>query len=666
MITQMIERISYGIVDAAGISDDTEKGSKQDFLKVITKPISKRLLQVDKKLITKIAEESDKDKLAKLEKASMIVQSQSKDTHMFMDTPMSDATAGILLMIVSLLFLSVCLVLLVKTLQSVFKGRAAVWIGNMLNLEFKSVPLLGDYVLMVFGMGLTILMQSSSVTTSTLTPLVGEGIIRVDKMFPFTIGANIGTTVTGVLAALASSNMKIGLQVALSHLLFNVFGTLFWFMIPITRRVPLNMAMFLGNLASEVKLFPVLLIVFAWVVLPGGLLLLSMPGVALVAIVGGLILLACAAVIIVVVARLIAPDRLPAKMKENPKWVPPCMCVGADKEEREKEWFPEASQTATQEETANVDGKKGAWWQAPMAWGSGWFILMALVISVPNCQWGNLKYTKFDGRDHVGIGAWSVCSAMFEEDVPWAAQPSCSPAELKVCANFTGCEVTEFSTTAGANKLYEKAWLDCRDKCSSKEWEDHCKDAKCGGSLHETQCRNVTDALQENYVPSYKWNHKPAWVGGSRCRDLDQLCRPISSLKTAGVFGWLGFAFAIIGQGLVMAYLSLQDPVRKFQILVGSLASFSTAWIALLVSWSVFASLLSSEVQCRLMDASAQGAVVAHGKFGDIIQASGSFGYGFVVGSWVLMTLVVVVIGHRVFLGVQQRKMLADAEQSSA
>merc|ERR1719203_2578771 len=111
-------------------------------------------------------------------------------------------------------------------------------IGKLLNLEIKSVPLVADFILMFFGMGLTILMQSSSVTTSALTPLVGIGLIRVEKMFPFTIGANIGTTVTGILAALASSNMQVGFQVAMTHLLFNVFGTLMWFAVPMTRIVP--------------------------------------------------------------------------------------------------------------------------------------------------------------------------------------------------------------------------------------------------------------------------------------------------------------------------------------------------------------------------------------------------------------------------------------------
>merc|ERR1719432_175333 len=112
----------------------------------------------------------------------------------------------------------------------------------LLNLEFKSVPYVGDYVLLLFGVVVTILFQSSSITTSTLTPLVGIGLIKLDKMFPFTVGANIGTTITGILSALASSNIGIGMRVALAHLLFNIFGTLIWFPVPMIRNVPLAMA----------------------------------------------------------------------------------------------------------------------------------------------------------------------------------------------------------------------------------------------------------------------------------------------------------------------------------------------------------------------------------------------------------------------------------------
>lgn len=217
--------------------------------------------------------------------------------------------------------------------------------------------------------------------------------------------------------------------------------------------------------------------------------------------------------------------------------------------------------------------------------------------------------------------------------------------------------------------MYEQAWLDCRDKCPSETWKEYCLSQKstCGGSLHVKQCENVTDALQENYNKEYKWSPNPAWTAGERCRDFDHFCKG-TSLKAGGVFGWLGFAFATVGQTLVMTYLFLQDklePVRKFQILVGSLATFSIAWVSLLVSWAIFAGAGGDVVECRVMDASAKGVVIATGKFGDIIKGDGSFGFGFVVGSWCLMTLVVLVVGHRVYFDMTQRKNLGDEAESS-
>ena len=62
---------------------------------------------------------------------------------------------------------------------------------------------------------MTILVQSSSIFTSAITPLVGIGAIHIDRMYPLTLGSNIGTTITGILAALASdpSGFKESLQV---------------------------------------------------------------------------------------------------------------------------------------------------------------------------------------------------------------------------------------------------------------------------------------------------------------------------------------------------------------------------------------------------------------------------------------------------------------------
>ena len=73
---------------------------------------------------------------------------------------------------------------------------------------------------MGIGAIFTFLLQSSSVFTSTLTPLVGLGVIGLERMLPLTLGSNIGTTTTAMLAALASQadSRKITIQIAVSLL----------------------------------------------------------------------------------------------------------------------------------------------------------------------------------------------------------------------------------------------------------------------------------------------------------------------------------------------------------------------------------------------------------------------------------------------------------------
>ena len=45
---------------------------------------------------------------------------------------------------------------------------------------------------MAIGAVITFLVQSSSVFTSTLTPLVGTGIFTIERAYALTLGANIG------------------------------------------------------------------------------------------------------------------------------------------------------------------------------------------------------------------------------------------------------------------------------------------------------------------------------------------------------------------------------------------------------------------------------------------------------------------------------------------
>lgn len=119
--------------------------------------------------------------------------------------------------------LIVALMLMVKIMRSIFIQKMAKILDRFL---FRNA-----FSAFVVGIIFTILVQSSSVTTSLVVPLVGAGILTLRQVFPYTLGANIGTTITAFLAALAlaagtgpNDPAGLGVTVAIAHLLFNVFG----------------------------------------------------------------------------------------------------------------------------------------------------------------------------------------------------------------------------------------------------------------------------------------------------------------------------------------------------------------------------------------------------------------------------------------------------------
>ncbi|MDF1795480.1 MAG: Na/Pi symporter [Coxiellaceae bacterium] len=161
----------------------------------------------------------------------------------------SDTTAGLVCTIGSVVILYFCLYFLVKNLKNVLKGGLAKGLKKALSFH----PL----VTMLIGTGITVAVQSSSVTTSAMMPLCAGGIVSLEEMFPLTLGANMGTTVTGLLAAYAAtSHPKQALQVALAHVAFNVIGTLLAYPIKPVRKKLLDGARGLGNMAAKHRLFP--------------------------------------------------------------------------------------------------------------------------------------------------------------------------------------------------------------------------------------------------------------------------------------------------------------------------------------------------------------------------------------------------------------------------
>ena len=107
------------------------------------------------------------------------------------------------------------------------------------------------YTAILFGTLLTISVQSSSITTSLLVPMAGAGLLSLGSILPVTIGANIGTTTTALLASLTGN--VAGLSIALVHFIFNILGTLIWFPSQKMRRLPIYLSETLAHHAAERK-----------------------------------------------------------------------------------------------------------------------------------------------------------------------------------------------------------------------------------------------------------------------------------------------------------------------------------------------------------------------------------------------------------------------------
>jgi sodium-dependent phosphate cotransporter len=122
-------------------------------------------------------------------------------------------------------------------------------------------------VAMLLGLVITMLVQSSSITTSILIPLSAAGVITLRNAYPVTLGANVGTTVTALLAALATGSPD-ALTVALAHTTFNVMGILILYVPPFVRDVPIHLAEGLANLAVRRRLLAVAYVIGAFIVLP--------------------------------------------------------------------------------------------------------------------------------------------------------------------------------------------------------------------------------------------------------------------------------------------------------------------------------------------------------------------------------------------------------------
>lgn len=141
------------------------------------------------------------------------------------------------------------------------------------DVEAMGHTLLGQHPADTFlrGLVLTMLVQSSSATTSMVVPLAGMGFFTVRQIFPFVMGANIGTTVTALMAATAAfgtPGFHAGMTIALCHFLLNTLAVILVWTVPGLYTSVLGCTEWLADLSAET---PAVLLVYL------GLLAVALP-----------------------------------------------------------------------------------------------------------------------------------------------------------------------------------------------------------------------------------------------------------------------------------------------------------------------------------------------------------------------------------------------------
>ncbi|MEN8041204.1 MAG: Na/Pi symporter [Actinomycetota bacterium] len=171
----------------------------------------------------------------------------------------SDTALGIALIVVGIAIIFFALTYITKNMKVLIAAR----IERSVNAALAKSGMIGIMV----GVLVTVAVQSSSITTSILVPIVASGMLLVRNAYPITLGANIGTTVTALIAALATGSVD-GMTIALVHLLFNVIGILIVYPWGKIRYIPVMLAEKLAEIAVTKKWIAVVYTTTMFIVIP--------------------------------------------------------------------------------------------------------------------------------------------------------------------------------------------------------------------------------------------------------------------------------------------------------------------------------------------------------------------------------------------------------------
>ena len=167
---------------------------------------------------------------------------------------------GGLMIIIGLAFIFLALAYITRNMRLLVADRVEAAINRALGAGSGIVAIL-------LGALITISVQSSSITTSVLVPLAASGVLTLENIYPVTLGANVGTTVTALLASLATGN-PAAVTVAIVHTLFNISGILVFYPLQALRRIPIRLANGMSDIAVKRRSTAIAYAVGMFVVVP--------------------------------------------------------------------------------------------------------------------------------------------------------------------------------------------------------------------------------------------------------------------------------------------------------------------------------------------------------------------------------------------------------------
>nr|XP_012639925.1 sodium-dependent phosphate transport protein 2C [Microcebus murinus]XP_020145164.1 sodium-dependent phosphate transport protein 2C [Microcebus murinus] len=343
-VAAVLERLSELALGPARLQPQVQA---PDILKVLTQPLTHLIVQLDTSVIVGSATgQATNGSLIKrwcsageqaiqgnssgcgafspcADRNSSAAEDRLRCRHLFAGTALTDAAVGCILLAGSLLVLCTCLVLIVKLLNSVLRGRVAQAVRTVVNADFPfPFGWLSGYLAILVGAGLTFVLQSSSVFTAAIVPLMGVGVISLERAYPLFLGSNIGTTTTALLAALASpaDMMLSAVQVALIHFFFNLAGILLWYLVP-AMRLPIPLAKRFGDLTARYRWVAIAYLLLSFLLLPLAAFGLSLAGGVVLASVGGSLVGLVLLVVLINVLQRHRPAWLPRRLRSW-AWLP--------------------------------------------------------------------------------------------------------------------------------------------------------------------------------------------------------------------------------------------------------------------------------------------------------------------------------------------------------